>query len=622
MNDSRNRTRRVLGALAALALLCAGVPAFAQDADSDAPIRLIPLDEIEPPAEAPAVPDIPNAPEAPPEAAVDEAPLALEVDTLAPPEETAPAGDAVEVGRLGEINADDVGLLSEASGAYPASLWRGARYDMLTLLLPRLPIAARSPAMRTAILKLRRAPGAAPRRAVAPPGDLLRARAELLARMGEYNVAIGLLRAAPAGDFSATIARYESDYALLRLDFAAACEQARARLDESPDAYWQRALVFCQSKDGEAEAATLGLDLLRETGHAPDPAFVRLIDAMNGYGEKTLDSLPNPTPMLVAMLRLLEISAPMDALEVANPALLRLIASAANGDIALRIAAAERAEAVGALPAESVGALYNTVPFDDAARANPIAHSAEVDGPLARAILYQAILAEEVPTARAEAIGLALERAREEGRFATMARVLLPAIQALPASREFAWFAAEAGRAYFAANRWEEARRWYDLALAERAGDAEALRAAVTLWPLMALTDGEGAVDPGMLEAWWEAAGGALDPVAHQRGGLLLTLFAALGRDIRPEQWDDLLAGPLTEPSAVSSPALRQALAAAAADGRLGETVLLALLGLGAGGPQNAGLVTLEQTIAGLRTVALDQDARALAVEAALAGGL
>ena len=113
-----------------------------------------------------------------------------------------------------------------------------------------------------------------------------------------------------------------------------------------------------------------------------------------------------------------------------------------------------------------------------------------------------------------------------------------------------------------------------------------------------------------------------MDPVAHDRGGRLLTLLSALGRNVSPEQWDALLAGPLSEPSAVASPALRHALRAAASDRRLGEAVLLALLGLGAGGPQNSGLVTLGETISGLRDVGLERDAQAIAIEAALAGGL
>ncbi|MEE8172073.1 MAG: hypothetical protein V3T62_04005, partial [Alphaproteobacteria bacterium] len=531
-------------------------------------------------------------------------------------------GARLEVGALGEINADDVGLLSEQSGGYPSSLWRSTRRDIVILLLPRLPVEARSPAMRSAVLKLLLSPGKAPRGEAVEQGELLRLRAKILARMGEYDVAIALLRAAPSGDFEEVIARYDSDRMFLKLDFRGACKQARARIDLSPDAYWQRALIFCQSKDQEIEAASLGLDLLRESGYTPDAAFVTLIHAMNGYGEATLESLPNPTPMLVSMLRMLGVQAPRNALDAANPALLRLIAGASDSDIELRLLAAEQAEAVGALPAASVGALYAEVQFTPEERANPLGYSAQTEGPLARAILYQAILDEDVPTARAEAVGIALQRAQEEARFATMARVLLPAMQALPARREFAWFAADAGRAYFAAGRWEEARRWFDVALAGRGANQEARQAAVALWPLVALTGPEPDVDPGMLAAWWEAQGGALDPEAHGRGGLLLTLLSALGRNVSPEQWDTLLAGPLSEPSAVASPALRHALRAAASDGRLGEAVLLALLGLGAGGPENSGLVTLGETIAGLRAVGLDRDAQAIAVEAALAGGL
>ncbi|MBT7291929.1 MAG: hypothetical protein HN838_05290 [Rhodospirillaceae bacterium] len=630
MPDSKNKRRHwgfatvFCAALTALFITAAQTPSLAQSTDSDAPIRLVPLEEVSPPSETP-VPELvlesmPSLNEVTPLSAV---------ETLAPLEELGQAESAagadnagVEVGALADINADDIGLLAEQSGGFPNALWHGTRRDLLTLLMPRLPIEARSPAMRTATLKLLLSPGAAPRDETAETGALLRLRADILADMGEFGVAIALLRAAPSGDFEEIIARYDSDRMFLKLDFDGACEQARARIDLSMDAYWQRALIFCQSKNEQFEAASLGLDLLRESGYAPDAAFVTLINGMSGYGEAALNSMPNPSPLLVAMLRNMGIQTPRNALDAANPALLRLIAGAADSDIELRLVAAEQAEAVGALPAASVGALYAQVQFTPEERANPISQSAAMDGPLARAILYQAVTAETVPTARAEVIGVALQRAQEEARFSTMARVLLPAMQALEARPGFAWFAGKAGRAYFASGRWEEARRWFDVALAQRSSNVEAQQAAIALWPLVALTGEESEVDPGMLDVWWQAQGGATDPGAYHRGGLLLTLLAALGRNIAAEQWDVLLAGPLSEPSAVASPALQYALRGAAADGRLGETVLLALLGLGAGGPENAGLNTLGEAVAALRAVGLDKDAQAVAVEAALAGGL
>ena len=123
-------------ALAALLIVAAG-PSFAQTTDLDAPIRLVPLEELAPPDEAP------------PSFDEDDAPLLLDVENLVPPDDTvASDGTEVEVGALGDINADDVGLLSEQLGGFPNSLWQRTRRDMVTLLLPRLPVEARSPAMR------------------------------------------------------------------------------------------------------------------------------------------------------------------------------------------------------------------------------------------------------------------------------------------------------------------------------------------------------------------------------------------------------------------------------------------------------------------------------------------
>jgi hypothetical protein len=60
----------------------------------------------------------------------------------------------------------------------------------------------------------------------------------------------------------------------------------------------------------------------------------------------------------------------------------------------------------------------------------------------------------------------------------------------------------------------------------------------------------------------------------------------------------------------------------AAAQNRRGETVLLALLALGPGGPATATADTLSEVAAALRAVRLEKDARRLALEAALARGV
>ncbi|MDA1133058.1 MAG: antifreeze protein, partial [Proteobacteria bacterium] len=69
-------------------------------------------------------------------------------------------------------------------------------------------------------------------------------------------------------------------------------------------------------------------------------------------------------------------------------------------------------------------------------------------------------------------------------------------------------------------------------------------------------------------------------------------------------------------------PAVFYALRNAADAGRLGETVLLALLALGDAGSEGAGPATLRLVIDALRRVGFAAEARAIALEAALAQGL
>ena len=55
---------------------------------------------------------------------------------------------------------------------------------------------------------------------------------------------------------------------------------------------------------------------------------------------------------------------------------------------------------------------------------------------------------------------------------------------------------------------------------------------------------------------------------------------------------------------------------------RVGETILLSLLVLGESGPPQANPTVLHKVIKSLRTLGLEREARALAVEAAVASGL
>jgi hypothetical protein len=182
-------------------------------------------------------------------------------------------------------------------------------------------------------------------------------------------------------------------------------------------------------------------------------------------------------------------------------------------------------------------------------------------------------------------------------------------------SPELQWFAADAARALYAALRPIEARGWYNVA------PLEAQRA---LLPLVRLAQGREARDagePGQDDGMALVGAGNRDTAAS-RAGLLLALLGALDEPVSAAELAPWLAAappaPQPEPSAAAWAAAGQA----AADRRIGETVMLTLIIARAGDRLTPDPIVLARAVAGLRAVGLDRDARGLAIEAAIAAGL
>jgi hypothetical protein len=99
----------------------------------------------------------------------------------------------------------------------------------------------------------------------------------------------------------------------------------------------------------------------------------------------------------------------------------------------------------------------------------------------------------------------------------------------------------------------------------------------------------------------------------------LLTVVEALDQRVPPGAWEVLYdeAGHTAE--VTPSPALIQGLGKAADAVRTGETVLLALVALGPGGPARAAPATLALVISALKRLGLEEEARAVGLEAMLA---
>ncbi|MCH7543507.1 MAG: hypothetical protein IIB65_07700 [Proteobacteria bacterium] len=615
------------GALwAALFCLAAIAPALAEEAGprsprTDAPRSLVPPK----PAVSPAGAVSPMSETPKP------------VSPGAPPQGSFEQGQPIKVSELKAIDPESVGLLDDASGGFGIDMWRGTGRSLVERLLPKLPAAVPSTVMRSLTRRLLLS-SATPPEGPGSGRSLVAMRVEKLAAMGDPKVVGDLLRVAPSRLEDEALARARIDNAFLTNDNAGACSQIRALIRQYQGAYWQKALSFCQALAGEHARAALGAGLLRELGHGDDQVFFTLIAALGGDKGAVVESLPKPAPLHLAMLRAARQRLPEDVLQTADAAILRTVAISPNAALDLRLEAAERAEAVGALPSDSLAQIYASVTFSPEQLANAFSQAEADRGPRGRALLYQATAIQSVPTAQAEILRKAWALARESGGYQTSVRVHLPTLGGIAPAMELAWFAEEAGRALLIAGRYQAAAAW--LALTRQAsppGAADAMGGAGTqtgqgagqaaensFWSLIQLADATDSLawEADALNKWWESSKSAGTDGLRARATALFTLLEAFDKPVDAKLWQPLLEGPHFESVKLPAPALLHALNSAAAERRIGATVLLTLICLGEDGPTGADPLLLRAVISGLREVGLEKEARALAVEAAIGAGI
>ncbi len=537
-------------------------------------------------------------------------------------EDDADDEDPVAVGALRPPDPSAVGLLSADNGGLGPALWRGADLALIEALIPNLPAKTNSRAMRALMQRLLLSAAPVPE-GQSNAASFLGVRIDQLWAMGDVDAALGLVLIAPVGLFDPTFSRTHADGLFLRGDHSGACEIIEREIASGrSDEFWFKGLIFCRALRQEVEAARLGADLLLEMGETGDEAFFTLIAALIGEPGATLVSLPAPVPLHLAMLGAVRQEIPADAVITAGPAVLAAIAGAPNAEIGVRLIAAEKAEAIGALRKNRLSQLYASVEFSPDELANAVSIALAEDSPRTRALLYQAGQVQTVPAARAEAMRAAWGVSRRNGGFATAARINHDALMQIQAGEELAWFSGDAGLALLAVGENDAARVWFDLARANASVNApEAAQAVLDLWPLTVIAS-QAAGSTWTTDAihnWWMGQGESPLAIRNKRAGLFYTMFESFGLMVPPADWQPLLNGSATRSGQIPSPALWRNLREASISGRLGETIIYAMLALGHAGPASANPLTLESVIAALRAVGLDQDARALAVEAMLA---
>lgn len=557
-------------------------------------------------------------------------------DGATPPEQTQPdpdtplraqqplVRDGIVIDVLESFNPDGFGPLDEKQGGLPTDLWRNVGWSVIRSLLPRVPGHTKSRAMRTLASRLLQS------RAILPadkPKDesYLGLRADRLLAMADVAGALSLMQAVPAQDRDEAFSMTEIEALFFDNRNGEACARAAALDGRYRGTYWKQLEAFCLALGGNHVRAGLISDLLREREQQIELAFFAAIDVLAGRGSSEVNTVGAPSGLVLAMMRAASIGLPPTIAETDSPIVLRWIARSPNADLDTRLAAAEKALALGAMTSEEMVGIYGSLPFLDQELKAPVAYAQANWGPRGRALLVSAAIAQETPAAKAETLRQGWDIAREKGGYDELSRASAAVVATIEATPELIWFARNAARVLLAAGRVDAAMAWYSTAVGARGDSEEAEAVAADLWPLATLVraaNGE-APEPDQLDSWSEDIRRADGEEALAKTAALLALLGALGNELPPEAWQALLTGPLVDSAPALNAVWHNRLATAAAEKQVGETALLVTAAAtAAGGGAYESSANAAAAVAALHRAGLRDDAMRLALEGAMTAGL
>ncbi|MBT4888146.1 MAG: hypothetical protein HON65_01145 [Rhodospirillales bacterium] len=535
--------------------------------------------------------------------------------------------DSIEVNVLSTVTSDTAGLLREQDGGFPFEMWRGSERIIVDALFNRLPVATRSPAMRSLIHRLLVTQSKPPqnnRNANVLDGAFVARRLELLAAMGDSAAVTQMLDVTPGRTSNERLLRIESEAKLLRGEFIDACALTNEFMKDNMDIYWQKSFIFCQILSGAMSEAELGISLMRELGVTDELLFL-ILDSMIKQEIPVIESLPDPSPLIIAALSASKARLNGEILTTPTPTVLPAIAINEDVDMETRLQAAEQAVSSNVMDVSVLRELYKSVVFNPEELNSPLSTAEISSGPRARALLYQVGGLQTVDGARAESASMALERAKVDNLYAPVSEAFMTVIEGIPPRTDLMWFAGDAVRAFTLAGDNDAAQAWLGLLRSNAYLSSDAANTLTRLVPVIQLAgfeveDSTISVQYDTLESWMKLE--QLDSSNRQRSVLLFTLLENLGKSVDMSLWESLGIEEEQNIGPLPDPVIWQRLDATSRTGKIGETVTLALIMMGNGGPTTAGPLVMGHVVRVLTLNGFEDDARALSVEAALAMGL
>ena len=546
-----------------------------------------PFDPFNNPARGQQKPPADEAPERPPQA------RGNSDDVIRPLGDS--GASAVERGDLTPVMAAD-------GSGLPHELWQGLDVGTLSRLISEIDIPPHSPALHQLWMRLITSNVAPPEGGVTDQ-QFLALRLEILYRSGLLQEAAKALANMPAGDPTVAIFAARNDIGLGAQDRG--CEGLKAggtpaQLPKPVKADAALIAGYCSAVAGDAPGAGLAAELAREEGVKDSPGL-QALDAMSMGGKPQV--VPGQEISLLDYRLIEAAGGTVDEAQVikhAKASLLAALALDAQGEPALKLAAAEAAANLNAITPQQLADIYRGQPPEGAV----LSDATGTDTPQRRAALFVAAEKEGTPQKKVRLIRAFLDEAHRAGFYLTALRMMAPGSNTIIAAPEIGWYAETGVEVALAAGSYDN-------------GDAGP---SLAHWlALIDIADGRAAAqrEENLRHVEELAVLGRIDATLLHR---LATVLDALEYNVPIPLWEAASRTPQPASGYLPETGVLSELQDAAKKHEFGRTVLLAMKTLGPNGAEGAHMIALGDSIRALKRAGLEPDAHNLGFEALFAG--
>lgn len=446
--------------------------------------------------------------------------------------------------KIGDI--ESFGLYTKETGGFDYTVWQGSNRKQVEKFFNAIRTSKiDSYTIKNELTKLLLT------KAEKPEGESdknwLAERASLLQHMGEASRA-GLLISS-AGINSKNVNDYNNiaqtwvENGLMHGNKQEICPFIKQNILNTDTPFWHKALLVCQLLSRDLKGLELSTSMLTEKMRRTDPLLFLLLDTIQGHSET--GPLLSPTQTLKPLHSVIYAESPAlltpNVIPLLPDVVLRRVAKNVTLPITVRIQASEvlvnnfnEMNDIALL-----GLLYDKVEFDEKIINSPGVDryaEEEVDGSLARALLWQGSKTSGLPSTRALTLKGLWERAERENLYRLAAR-LTPNLRKISSDSNLAWLAPEVVTRSLSIGKLETAKKWWKTLKKNNSLSRELMKKRDELQIIFAFIEGE--INQDIFNKWVEN-NSFFDENARSKLQRTLTFLEASEIDFPVDIWNKL----------------------------------------------------------------------------------